>query len=126
MLTRRTTFRLYPTPSQEAKLYEWRRLHCYLYNAALADRRDMYKHWGISVTYYDQQNILPAFKEEWSEFIELGSQALQATLKRVDFAYQSFFKGLRGYPKFKSILKYSGWTYPAVAGWRALMGRMES
>ncbi|MCG8361844.1 MAG: transposase [Pseudanabaenales cyanobacterium] len=120
MLTRRTTFRLYPTPSQEAKLYEWRRLHCYLYNAAIADRRDMYKRWGISLTYYDQQNILPAFKEEWPEFVELGSQALQATLKRVDLAYQSFFKGLRGYPKFKSIRQYSGWTYPALAGWKAL------
>lgn len=44
----------------------------------------MYKRWGISVTYYDQQNSLPAFKAEWPEFVELGSQAVQATLKRVD------------------------------------------
>lgn len=43
---------------------------------------------------------------------------LQATLKRVNLAYQSFFKGLRGRPKFKPIRRYSGWTYPDKAGWK--------
>ena len=33
-------------------------------------------------------------------------------MKRVDFAFQRFFKGIGGYPKFQSIRKYSGWTYP--------------
>ena len=42
MVTRRITFRLYPTASQEKILYDWRRLHCYLYNSALADRKDSY------------------------------------------------------------------------------------
>lgn len=106
--TRITTFRLYPTPAQERQLFEWRRLHCYLYNAAIADRRDMYKQWAIGINYFGQQNCLPAFKEEWPEFKTLDAHALQATLKRVDLAYQGFFKGLRGYPKFKSIQCYSG------------------
>ncbi len=120
MLTRRITYRLYPTKRQDSKLFEWKRLHCYLYNAALADRRDMYKRWGISVDYYAQQNCLPAFKAEWPEFAELGSHALQATLKRVDFAFERFFKGLGGYPKFKGNRFYAGWTYPCKAGWKAL------
>ncbi|MGB3297678.1 MAG: transposase [Phormidesmis sp.] len=120
MLTRRTTFRLYPNEQQAAKLFEWKRLHCYLYNAALADRRDMYKRWGISVDYYGQQNCLPAFKAQWPEFTELGSHALQATLKRVDFAFERFFKGLGGYPKFKGNRSYSGWTYPCKQSWKAL------
>lgn len=120
MLTRRINFRLYPTQQQSTKLVEWKRLHCYLYNAALADRRDMYQRWGISVDYFGQQNCLPAFKEEWPEFTELGSHALQATLKRVDFAFERFFKGLGGYPKFKGNRFYSGWTYPCKSGWKAL------
>lgn len=120
MVTRRITYRLYPSKSQEKALYEWRRLHCYLYNSALADRRDSYKRDGKSVTYLDQQNRLPAFKEVWGEYKQLGSQALQATLKRVDFAFQRFFAGKGGYPKFKSICHYSGWTYPATSGWKAL------
>lgn len=39
-------------------------------------------------------------------------------MKRVDLAYGAFFQGLRGVPKFKSIRNYSGWTYPALSGWK--------
>jgi putative transposase len=82
-LVRRVTFRLYPLPAQEQKLYEWKRLHCYLYNACVEHRRTSYKKFGQSVNYFVQQNALPAFKECWEEYKELGSHALQATVKRV-------------------------------------------
>ena len=72
-----------------------------------------------TVDYFQQQNCLPAFKKEWVEFAHLHSQALQSTVKRVDLAYNSFFKGLRGLPKFKSIRNYSGWTYSSKSGWKA-------
>ena len=120
MITRRTTFQLYPTRQQEQKLFYSKKLHCLLYNAAIANRRTQYKKFGKSVNYYEQQNSLPEFKKVWVEYQEINSQALQATLKRVDFAYQSFLKGLRGYPKFKASRRYSGWTYPAKTGWKAL------
>ena len=90
MVTRRTTFRLYPTKQQAKKLFEWRRLHGYLYNACLEQRITSYRKFGQSVGYIDQQNLLPAFKECWPEYAELGSHALQATVKRVDFAFQRF------------------------------------
>jgi putative transposase len=93
-------------------------MHKDLHNSAIANCRVQYERFGHSVSYYDQQNSLPAFKEVWTEYKQLGSQTLQATLKRVDLAYQSFFKGLRGKPKFKSIRHYSGWTYPATSGWK--------
>ena len=48
----------------------------------------------------------------------MHSQALQATVKRVDLAYGSFFQGLRGQPRFKPIRDYSGWAYPALSGWK--------
>ncbi len=67
-----------------------------------------------------EPNSLPAFKAVWPGFKALGGHALQATLKRVDFAYQRFFKGLGGYPKFESIGHYSGWTYPSKQSWKAL------
>ena len=112
MLTRRITFRLYPSTSQEKKLFEARRLHAYLYNAALAHRKTQYQKFGHSVDYFEQQASLPAFKETWTEYKALNAGSLQATLKRVDFAYTRFFKGLGGYPRFRPIRKYSGWTYP--------------
>ncbi len=118
MAARRVTFRLYPKPNAEKRLHWARKMHQELYNAAIANRRTQYERFGHSVSYCEQQNSLPAFKEVWIEYKQLGSQTLQATLKRVDLAYQSFFKGLRGKPKFKSIRHYSGWTYPATSGWK--------
>ncbi|MEI2578622.1 RNA-guided endonuclease InsQ/TnpB family protein [Scytonema sp. PRP1] len=116
--TRRVTFRLYPTRQQEETLHYWRKLHCSLYNAAVYNRKTQYQKFGHSVSYQEQQNCLPAFKEVWTEYKPLGSHALQATLKRVDFAFNRFFKGLGGYPKFKASRHYSGWTYPCKAGWK--------
>jgi putative transposase len=112
MLTRRTTFRLYPTASQTVKLFEARRLHAYLYNACVEHRKTSYQKLGKSVDYFTQQAALVPFKADWDEYRCLNHGSLQATVKRVDFAFQRFFKGLGGYPKFQSIRKYSGWTYP--------------
>ncbi len=84
MVTRRTPFRLYPTRQQENVLHQWRQLHCLLYNSAVANRKSSYQKLGKSVGYFDQQNRLPEFKV-------LGSHALQATLKRVDCAFQLLF-----------------------------------
>lgn len=119
-VTRRVTFRLYPTRQQQDILHYWRRLHASLYNAAVYNRKTQYQKFGHSVNYLEQQNCLPAFKEVWTEYKQLGSHALQATLKRVDFAFKRFFKGLGGYPKFKASRHYSGWTYPCKSGWKAL------
>ena len=118
MVTRRQTFRLYPNKAQEKALFDARRLHCYLYNACIAHRRYEWKANKKAVSYFQQQNCLPEFKKAWPEFADLHSQSLQATVKRVDLAYNSFFRGLRGLPKFKPIRNYSGWTYPAKSGWK--------
>lgn len=112
ILTRRITFRLYPTESQAVKLFVTRRLHAYLYNACVEHRKTSYQKFGTSVDYFTQQAALVPFKADWEEYRSLNHGSLQATVKRVDFAFQRFFKGLGGYPKFQSIRKYSGWTYP--------------
>ncbi len=112
MPTRRVTFRLYLTSAQEQKLRWARAMHKDLYNSALANRKTQYQKFGNKVDYYQQQASLPAFKEAWTEYKLLNAGSLQATLKRVDFAYQRFFQGLGKYPRFKSIRHYSGWTYP--------------
>ena len=117
-ITRRVTYKLYPNRQQDAKLHYWRRLHASLYNAGVYNRKTQYQKFGHSVDYLEQQNSLPEFKKVWPEYKELGSHALQATLKRVDFAFTRFFKGLGGYPKFKASRHYSGWTYPCGAGWQ--------
>lgn len=121
MITRRNTFRLYPSKSQVAKLFEARRLHAYLYNACVEHRKTSYQKFGKSINYLIQQAALVPFKACWSEYKSLNHGSLQATVKRVDFAFVRFFKGLGGYPKFQGIRKYSGWTYPdARQGFKVL------
>jgi len=112
------TFRLYPNQKTESLLRYHRKLHKDLYNAAVNNRFTQYQKFNHKVDYFEQQNCLPAFKEVWIEYKELPSHALQATLKRVDFAFERWFKGLSKRPKFKSIKHYSGWTYPDCAGFK--------
>lgn len=107
-MIRRVTFRLYPKPAALKKLFYARRLHKDIYNAAIANRKTQYEKFGHSVNYYEQQNSLPAFKEVWPEYKQLGSHTLQATLKRVDLPYHSFFKGLRGRPSSANRNTYPG------------------
>ena len=118
MALRRSTFRLYPNKQVSEMLSYHRQLHKDLYNAAVSNRITSYKKFGKTVSYFEQQNCLPDFKEVWIEYKVINSQALQATLKRVDFAFGRFFKGLAKYPRFKSIRHYSGWTYPSFTGWK--------
>jgi putative transposase len=120
MTVRRITFRLYPNKSQATQLHLWRRMHKDLYNAAVSNRITQYKKFSHSVDYFEQQNSLPAFKEVWPEYNSLGSHALQATLSRVDIAFKRFFAKKGGFPKYKSIKHYSGWTYPDKAGWKVI------
>jgi putative transposase len=117
---RRVTFKLYPTTTQKKLLFEWKSWYCWLYNQALADRRDSWQNNKQSVNYYDQQKAVKVIRAIYPEFKLLGSHALQDTLKRVDYAYSRFFKGLAKYPRFKSSRHYSGWTYPCGSGWKAL------
>ena len=112
MQVRRVNFRLYPKPAQEELLHWARRMHKDLYNSAVSNRKTQYQKFNRSVDYFEQQASLPVFKECLEEYKKLNAGSLQATLKRVDFAFVRFFKGLGKYPKFKSIRRYSGWTYP--------------
>ncbi|WP_200990228.1 RNA-guided endonuclease InsQ/TnpB family protein [Anabaenopsis elenkinii] len=111
------TFRLYPNKQIEQSLRYHRKLHKDIFNAAVYNRFTQYQKFNHKVDYFEQQNCLPAFKEVWTEYKEINSQSLQATLKRVDYAFERWFKGLSKRPKFKSILHYSGWTYPAKSGY---------
>ena len=125
MQRRKVTLKLDPNAAQSARLEAWMRLHCELYNAALEERIDAWRKAGKSVSYYEQQNVLPQIKADRPEFIELGSHALQQTLRRLDLAFQAFFRRVRagqapGFPRFKSAKRFSSFAYPDPAGWRLM------
>ena len=122
-VTRNIIFRLYPTRRQEETLAHWLELHRELYNAALQERWDAYRKCGISLTYNEQQNELPAVKEGRPDLIPLGSHALQETVRWVDRAYKGFFRRVKagkkpGFPRFKGKHRFDSFAWPDPAGWK--------
>ena len=54
----------------------------------------------------------------------LPSQAMQEELKRIDVAYQRFFKKLGGRPHIKKQHKFRSMTFPGTAGWKIAGNRI--
>src|SRR5262245_63354025 len=78
-----------------------------LYNAAIQERRDAYRINGVSVNYHAQAIQLPQIKKVRDDLGAVYSQVLQDTLRRVDKAFDAFFRRVRngekpGYPRFKT------------------------
>jgi putative transposase len=95
-----------PTPEQERVLATilWR---CRaLYNVALEERKTAWERCGVSLNYPHQANELPDLKAACPEYAEVHSQVLQDVLRRLEKAYQNFFRRIRegekpGRPRFK-------------------------
>jgi putative transposase len=110
-------FRIYPTKKQIRTL-EWTLRRCKeMYNAALQERRDAYQLCGISVSYCMQADQLRALKQLREEYQDIHSQVQQDVLKRLDKAFDAFFRRVKngedpGYPRFRSGDRYDSFTYP--------------
>ena len=109
-------YRLYPTNEQIKCLEKTFNLCRFLYNCALQERIFYYKHYGKGISCYDQQKALPEIKELLPEFKAIYAQVLQSTLKRVDAAYQGFFRRVKsgetvGFPRFKGKDRFHSILY---------------
>ena len=62
-VNRRATYRLYPTPAQEAALQTQREAHRLLYNAALEQRRAAWKRQRVSLGYAQQCQDLTELRQ---------------------------------------------------------------
>jgi putative transposase len=74
------------------------------------------------VGFYEQKQLLVLRKQDNKFYKQVHSQVLQVVL-RLDKAYQSFFKKLSRYPKFKRRDKYNSFTYPQ-SGWKILDNKL--
>jgi putative transposase len=129
VVKRKITYRLYPTKKQEQALNHTLRLHQQLYNCALEQRINTYKNKKKYLNFYDQSKELTILRAEIEEYQNLNAQSSQVTLKRLDLAFQHFFRRLKekqdkaGFPRFKSIDRYTGWGYKTYGdGWKVFDG----
>lgn len=109
-------YRIYPTKSQRSKIDNILELCRWTYNETLAARKNAYDQDGKSVSYYETKKLLPQWKDEKPELKSVHSQVLQEVVKRVDLAYQAFFRRVKeggdpGYPRFKGKGRYDSFTY---------------
>lgn len=109
-------FRVYPSKAQITKLEDTLYLCRFLYNSALQERIGAYKEKQISLNYFSQQNQLPDIKKLLPEYNGVHSQVLQNVLKRLDLAFQSFFRRVQqgakaGFPRFQNKHRYNSFTF---------------
>jgi putative transposase len=128
-------FRLYPTRKHRERLQQTLDACRTLYNAALTERRDAYnfhvkqypnyydeptrreRSREIGINYSSQAKQLPEIKAIREEYTDIHSQVLQDVLRRVQKAFDAFFRRVRngedpGYPRFQGKGRYDSFTYP--------------
>ena len=92
-------YRLYPTPDQSQQIDKSIGVCRLVYNLALQIKIWAYQ-GGVQVSSFDLCYQLVDLRKAYDWVNEIDSQALQASVKKVDIAYRNFFNG-KGYPKFK-------------------------
>jgi len=94
------------------------------YNAALSEGHDASRYAGKRLSSYDQQNDLPEMKHELGEEEqEIAAQVVQTVLRRLDQAFQAYFRRSKqgekaGDARFQGRDRYTSFTSPDGAGWK--------
>lgn len=112
-------FLLRPTARQEQALREMLADHCSLYNGALQERREAYRHVSKTRVRYGDQSAqlkeIRAFDPQRQGRWSFSSQ--QATLRRLNRAFEAFFRRVKtgqtpGYPRFKGVGHFDTVEFP--------------
>ena len=116
ILRKAYVFRLYPTPAQETALERMLSVCRDVYNSLVNWRKHDFEVCGQSPNYYEQKKALPVWKKAHPELREVHSQTLQDVVRRVDLAFQAFFRRMKtgekaGYPRRKGEGVYDSFTF---------------
>lgn len=109
--------RLYPTPSQEARLGHILHTTRHLYNAALQERRDAYRMRGVSVSAKMQYAELTALRADDPGVKAIYRECQDAILHRLDLAFGAFFRRCKrgeipGFPRFRAASRWKQIEFP--------------
>lgn len=110
LLMRANKYRLEPSPEQVECLENVAGACRFVYNCALEQRRDWYRRKRI--TYLQQQAELTQCRAEFDWLRACPVHALQCALRDLEYNFQKFFVGLRGYPKPRRKKDGEGFRLP--------------
>jgi transposase len=140
IVTRRYTFKLYPTKAQAEAMQRQAALLAMLWNAALEQREAQWaqecqrKPRGDrkGLSFYDQSKDVKFIRADDPEFAQMSADTPPLCLQALDDAFKAFFKRAKGgagkasgYPKYKSpyAIEHKGadctiWHRDMPKGWR--------
>lgn len=109
------TYRLYPTPSQESRLFHFLDVGRRFYNHALEQRIRFYKETGGSLSQYDQQKDLAQLRAVMPGLANVPSAIERDALRRLHLAFEAFFRRLKagekpGFPRFKPFTRWNSFA----------------
>jgi putative transposase len=105
-------YRLYPTREQQKCLAKQFGSARFVYNNALAFKKEAYDKEGKQSSKYDLIKQLVPLKQEFPWLTECDSQVLQQSIVNVDRAFSNFFAHRAGFPQFKSKHARQSIHYP--------------
>ena len=116
-MRRAYVFRLRPTARQHVALAACVDAHRELYNAALQERRDAWSQRRTRIFYGDQSAQLTDIRQERSDQAVWSFSSQQATLRRLNKAFDGFFRRVKrrekaGYPRFKGKARFDSVLWP--------------
>jgi putative transposase len=96
------TIRLYPTPHQEAQMWQHIGASRWIWNWALAKQKERYETGEKHLSAFDLINCVTELKHEYPWLSAVSRDTLNRVMQDVADAYSRFFKQQCRYPKFKS------------------------
>jgi putative transposase len=111
-------YRLYTTRQQNVAMTAMLETHRRLYNDALAERKQVWELSQRSLSYGEQSGQLKATRKTNPFLAATNFSSCQATLRRLDKAFQAFFRRLKtgetpGYPRFKGRNRFDTVEFPS-------------
>jgi len=114
-------YRIYPTKAQVYVLEKTLGVCRDVYNSLVHERTVLYELQGKSPGWAEQCREVTSWKDTHAELLFANAQVLQNVVKRVDLAFQAFFRRVKlgedpGYPRLKGKGQYDSLTYPQYEG----------
>jgi putative transposase len=111
-------YRLFPNANQQRNLNAICETHRRLYNTCLEQRKTAYETEKTSVKYAEQSAWFKAERATNAYYAQLNFSSAQATMRRLDKAFQAFFRRVKakqnpGYPRFKSRDRFRTVEFPS-------------
>lgn len=109
-------FKLKPTRPQQRRLLDVLDASRHVYNWALEDRRNLHGYAKCPTSLNDQSRFLKELRKQKPWLEDVHVHVLQTALKRLDLAFQAFFRRAKagrkpGYPRFKGRDRFDSFSF---------------